>query len=83
MESVSLTSLSGMIGLVLGVGILELINYQMISSGTESEMFKNPGIDFNVALTALIVLILAGLFAGFIPAKKAISIKPVEALRAE
>jgi putative ABC transport system permease protein len=68
---------------VLGVGILEFINYQMVSSGAEAEMFKNPGVDFNIAVTSLIVLIAAGIFAGFIPAKKAVSIKPVEALRAE
>jgi len=46
-------------------------------------MFKNPGVDFNIAVTALVVLIAAGIFAGFIPARKAVSIKPVEALRAE
>jgi putative ABC transport system permease protein len=83
MESVTLTAISGMVGLVLGVGILELINYQMVSSGAEAEMFKNPGVNFDIALTALVVLIGAGLFAGFIPARKAVSIKPVEALRAE
>jgi putative ABC transport system permease protein len=83
MESVALTAMSGMIGLVLGVGILEFINYQMVSSGSDAEMFKNPEVDFNVALTALIVLICAGLLAGFIPARKAVSIKPVEALRAD
>ncbi|MBN1145531.1 MAG: ABC transporter permease [Bacteroidales bacterium] len=83
MESVTLTALSGMIGLVLGVGILELINYQMVSSGAEAEMFKNPGVNFDIAVTALTVLIGAGLFAGFIPARKAVRIKPVEALRAE
>ncbi|MFO7371157.1 MAG: ABC transporter permease [Bacteroidales bacterium] len=83
MESVTLTAVSGMIGLVLGVGILELINYQMVSSGAEAEMFKNPGVNFDIAVTALTVLIGAGLFAGFIPARKAVRIKPVEALRAE
>lgn len=83
MESVTLTSLSGMIGLVLGVSILEFINYQMVSSGAEGETFKNPGVDFNTAVIALVVLIIAGLLAGFIPAKKAVSIKPVEALRAD
>ena len=61
MESVVLTSLSGMIGLVIGSGILEFINYQMVSSGAEAEMFKNPGVDFNIAVTALIVLIFAGI----------------------
>jgi putative ABC transport system permease protein len=83
MESVFLTSMSGMLGLVMGVGILEFINFQMTSSGGEAEMFKNPGVDFKIAVTALIVLIASGLLAGFIPARKAVSIKPVEALRAE
>jgi putative ABC transport system permease protein len=83
MESVVLTASAGMLGLVLGVGILEMINQQMASSGAESGAFKNPGVDFNIALTALVILIIAGLFAGFIPARKAVSIKPVEALRAE
>jgi putative ABC transport system permease protein len=83
LESVALTSIAGMLGLVIGVSVLELVNYQMMSSGTESEMFKNPGVDFSIAVTSLIILILAGIFAGFIPAKKAVSIKPVEALRAD
>lgn len=83
MESVVLTSFSGMIGLVIGVSILEFVNYQMVSSGANTEMFKNPGIDFNIALTALIVLIFSGVLAGLIPARKAVSVRPVEALRAD
>jgi putative ABC transport system permease protein len=83
MESVVLTSFAGMFGLIIGNGILEFINFQMTRSGAEAEMFKNPGIDFNIAVTALIVLIFAGIFAGLIPARKAVSIRPVEALRAE
>jgi len=83
MESVVLTSFSGMVGLIIGVGILELINYQMVNSGAEADMFKNPGINFGIAVTALVVLIFAGLLAGLIPAKKAVSIRPVEALRAD
>jgi putative ABC transport system permease protein len=83
MESVVLTAFSGMIGLVIGVSILEFVNYQMVSSGANTDMFKNPGIDFNVALTALVVLIFSGMLAGLIPARKAVSIRPVEALRAD
>jgi putative ABC transport system permease protein len=83
MESVVLTASAGMLGLVIGVSILEFINYQMITSGSEAEMFKNPGVNFNIALTSLVVLILAGLFAGLIPARRAVSVRPVEALRAE
>jgi putative ABC transport system permease protein len=83
LESVVLTAISGMIGLVMGVGILELINHQMTSSGADTEMFKNPGVSFNIAMAALTILIVSGIFAGMIPARKAVSIKPVEALRAE
>jgi len=83
MESVVLTSLAGMVGLVLGVAILEGLNYQMVNSGAEADMFKNPGVNFNIALTALVVLVMSGVLAGLIPARKAVSIRPVEALRAE
>ncbi|MBN1414317.1 MAG: ABC transporter permease [Bacteroidales bacterium] len=83
MESVVLTSSAGMFGLAIGAILLELLNYQLVNSGSKSEMFLNPGVDFKVAMTALVVLIFAGIFAGFIPARKAVSIKPVEALHAE
>ncbi|MBS1233922.1 MAG: multidrug transporter ATP-binding protein, partial [Bacteroidetes bacterium] len=83
MESVVLTASAGMLGLSIGALLLELLKNQMVSSGNKSEMFLNPGVDFRIAVTAVIVLIFAGLFAGFIPARKAVSIKPVEALRAE
>jgi len=83
MESVVLTASAGMLGLAVGALLLELLNYQLTNSGTKSEMFMNPGVDFRIAMIAVIVLIFAGIFAGFIPARKAVSIKPVEALRAE
>jgi len=83
MESVVLTASAGMLGMAIGAILIELINYQLLNSGEESEMFKNPGVDFNIAITALVVLIAAGILAGLIPARKAVSIKPVEALRAE
>jgi putative ABC transport system permease protein len=69
--------------LVFGVGILEGVNYILISSGAESEMFKNPNIDFNMAVTALVILVISGAVAGLIPARKAVSIKPIDALRYE
>ena len=55
------------------------INYCI---GATFTLFKNPTVDLNVAVTSLIVLIISGAFAGLIPATKAVSVLPVEALRA-
>ena len=83
LESVSLTTLAGYIGLVIGVALLSLIDKIMVSSGANSQFFLHPEINFNVGMTALAVLVVSGIFAGLIPAKRAVSIKPVEALRDE
>lgn len=82
-ESVFLTTFAGYVGLVIGVGILELVNYALTNSGGESNMFQNPNIDFNMAVSALIILVISGAVAGLIPARKAVSIKPIDALRYE
>jgi putative ABC transport system permease protein len=78
-ESIAITAFAGYIGLVLGVGLLELIsgNFQGDS------YFANPEVNINVALGATIILIVAGALAGFVPARKAASVKPVVALRDE
>ena len=82
-ESVFLTTMAGYVGLVAGVGLLELVNYFLVASGAESEMFRNPEINFNMAMSALGILVISGIFAGLIPAKRAVSIKPIDALRDE
>lgn len=83
-ESVFLTTIAGYIGLVIGVGLVELINFLLSKSGgAKDTMFKNPEVDFNVAVMALIILVISGVFAGIIPARRAVSIKPIEALRDE
>lgn len=82
-ESVFLTSFAGYFGLTLGVGLLELINYLLVTTGAESNMFNNPEVDFNKAMTALVILVISGIFAGMIPARRAVSIKPIDALRDE
>jgi putative ABC transport system permease protein len=82
-ESVVLTTFAGYFGLVVGVGLLELINYLLDKSGANTEMFLHPGVNFQVAVTALSILILSGALAGFIPARRAISVKPIDALRYE
>ncbi len=82
-ESVTLTAMAGSFGLVLGVFLLEMINNMLAGSAEKSEMFRNPEVDIQVAVTALIVLIISGVVAGLIPARKAVSMKPVDALRYE
>lgn len=79
LEALALTFIAGYFGLLAGVGTLEGINALKLEGG----FFKNPTVDLFVALAALTVLILSGLVAGFIPARRALSIKPVDALRAE
>jgi putative ABC transport system permease protein len=79
LEALTLTFIAGYFGLIAGIGLLQLINGIQIDSG----FFTNPGVDLNVALVALAVLIISGLIAGYIPARRALSIKPVDALRAE
>lgn len=82
-ESVFLTAIAGYFGLAIGVGLLELINYGLTSSGADANMFNNPSVDFTKAMWALGILVISGIFAGLIPARRAISIKPIDALRAE
>jgi putative ABC transport system permease protein len=83
LESVILTTLAGYVGLVLGVGIVEGVNYMLVSTGAESDMFANPEVNFSVAIQALEVLVVAGILAGVIPAYRAVSMKPIDALRDE
>jgi putative ABC transport system permease protein len=78
-EAIIITGFAGYIGLVLGVGLLELISSKMPAT----EFFKNPEANFSVAISATILLVFAGAIAGFFPAMKAAGVKPVEALRDE
>ena len=77
-ESVFITAISGYIGLFLGILVLESIGLKL-----EEYFIKNPFIDIGTALSATLVLILFGAIAGYIPAKRASSIKPIIALRDE
>lgn len=82
-ESIFLTALAGYVGLVFGVVIIELVNYFLNQSGASTGMFSNPTVDFGVAIKALVVLVISGAVAGLIPARRAVSIKPIDALRDE
>jgi putative ABC transport system permease protein len=79
-ESVVLTVLAGLTGIVVGVGILRATGI-VLSQG--DQFFKDPQISFTMAVGSLIILIIIGTFAGYIPAQRAMLIKPVEAISEE
>ncbi len=80
-ESVVITAVAGYFGLVAGVLVLEGIAQVLIATGNNSGMFRNPSVDFTTALVALLVLIISGLLAAFMPAAKAASVNPIIALQ--
>ena len=81
-ESVFLTVMAGYIGLSLGVALLALLGKILESAGDEV-FFRDPQVNLGMALAALAVLVIAGIIAGLIPARRAIRIKPIDALRDE
>lgn len=83
LESILLTTFAGYFGLVAGVGTIELVSSALTGTGAKTELFKNPEVDLMIAIIALGILILSGALAGLIPGKRAIGVKPVEAIRME
>ena len=77
-ESIFITTIAGFIGLLSSLLLLELVGPQV-----KSEYFLNPEVDFSIALTTLVLLIVAGALAGFFPAYRAAKIRPIVALRDE
>ena len=82
MESVFLTILSGMAGIVFGALVIYGVNSLLEANGPVP-MFANPNVDLGVVTVALMILVGSGLLAGFIPANSAIRVRPIEALRNE
>ena len=78
-ESVLITTIAGYLGLTLGTYILSLIGNNL-----EKDYFiKDPSVSQGLVIGATIVLIISGLIAALVPARKASQIKPVVALRAD
>ncbi len=86
-ESVAMTTLFGYIGMLAGIGLTELASSIIDTAQSSGEMSRNvftdPTVDMSVAIGATVTLIVAGALAGFIPAKRAVSIRPIDALRAD
>ena len=78
-ESVLITTVAGYAGLVLGVLVLE----GLAKAIPDAAFFRNPQVDLRVAVSATVLLIVAGAVAGFFPARRAAAIRPIEALRDE
>ncbi|MEG1648398.1 MAG: FtsX-like permease family protein, partial [Rikenellaceae bacterium] len=86
-ESVLVTSIFGYVGMVLGVAVMEVVNYYIVnaplqeSEGFNETIFIDPTLDISVAVSATLVVVLAGLIAGYIPANRAAKLKTIDALR--
>lgn len=81
-ESVLISALFGYIGMLFGIGIMEVVNMIVSNVGTEIP-FVNPTVDIPVVVTATLILVIVGVIAGAIPAVRAVRIKPIEAMNAE
>ncbi|MFH6602371.1 ABC transporter permease [Maribacter algicola] len=78
LESVFITTISGILGMIIGIAILSSLGEKL-----EDFFITNPFINTGLAIFATVILILFGAIAGYIPAKRAASIKPIVALRDE
>lgn len=91
LESIIITTIFGYIGLMMGIGLTEIVNFfmeqsanaQAVSDEPQMSVFSNPTVDVGYALFATIVLIISGVIAGYLPARKAVKVKPIEAMRQE
>ncbi len=87
-ESVTITTFFGYIGMAAGIAATEYMNKiagnQTMDTGMFQEtVFMNPTVDISIAIQATLTLVIAGTLAGFFPARKAVMIRPIEALRAD
>jgi len=93
-ESILITAAFGYVGMISGIGLMEGVNYIMSMAGANDvpvggnpgedlTLFRNPTVSLTIAVSATLLLIIAGVFAGYFPAHKATKISPIEAMRAE
>lgn len=92
LESIIITAIFGYIGMFLGIGVTEIMNFimeqaanvaQSADGGPQMSIFKNPTVNIGYAIFATVLLVISGVIAGYLPARKAVKIKPIEAMRQE
>lgn len=88
-ESILITGFFGYIGMMAGIGLTELINAIMEQSAaanpseTGMSVFKNPTVNLTYVYISTLILVISGIIAGYLPARRAVRIKPVEAMKDE
>lgn len=82
LESIAITLVFGYLGMLFGIGLTQGIDWILSQAGGSDgfTVFKHPTVDLGIILMANIIMVIAGVIAGYMPAKRAVSIKPVEAL---
>lgn len=91
LESILITAIFGYIGMMAGIGLTELANFmmeqaaaqQVPTEGPQMSIFKDPTVNLGYVLISTGILIIAGVVAGYLPAYKAVKVKPIEAMRKE
>ena len=91
LESILITAIFGYIGMMAGIGVTELANIAMEHSaaaasevaadGPQMSVFKNPTVNLGIVIISTFILIIAGVIAGYMPAYKAVKVRPIEAMR--
>ncbi len=87
LESLVITLMFGYVGMVMGVAFCQYMDStagnQLLDIGViQARMFVDPTVDLSTCLTATLIMVVCGTLAGFFPARKAVKLKPVDALRA-
>ena len=91
LESIIITAIFGYIGMLAGIGLTEAVNFVMVQSaeaaaqlssdGPQMSVFRDPTVNLGYVLISTLILIGAGVVAGYLPAYKAVRVKPIEAMR--
>jgi putative ABC transport system permease protein len=79
-EAMLLTVLAGEVGLLSGLGLLELAS---LAAGADHPVLGQPRVDAGLVLLASALMAAAGAVAGLLPAARAAAVHPVEALRGD